>query len=444
MAWPAAGPSTTMRSWSPDRSSCLILPSTTMSSMPGAAVPIMSITPVRFNRLAMRANPLSRRYSSSASGAEIDTTSRSGTSSASVGLPSSSTTSTRRPAFDAARAITAVTVVFPTPPLPATTTTRAAVNDCSGYSLSGGTFAKTSDQHPHADGRAHSLRPVRPGAERRHGPARCRVRRRFRRGRPRRRAAGQRILRPDSRRRDRRRDRPRRNRRIAGPHPAGQQRRHGRRRRRGRRPARPRRQRPDSDRHLGRPERRPLLRNRRPTAGGCRRHRHGPGLPGRLHRCPARPAGASRGDERRLRHRRGTTPQRLDRAVGRTIARRVQATRRRRGRPHDQQHAAGDGRLRGERRRGRHHQAGRPRRRIDPLRHGVGGALLEALPARPVVPHRGQPAGRLPAAVDRAGTAGLRVLHRRRRPRRRHRCDLDRARVHRSGGPAHPDPGRWR
>ena len=35
MAWPAAGPSTTMTSQSPLRSSCLILPSTTMSSMPG-------------------------------------------------------------------------------------------------------------------------------------------------------------------------------------------------------------------------------------------------------------------------------------------------------------------------------------------------------------------------------------------------------------------------
>ena len=47
---------------------CLILPSTTMSSIPGAAVPTTSITPVRFNRFAMRANPWSsaQRHMSSA------------------------------------------------------------------------------------------------------------------------------------------------------------------------------------------------------------------------------------------------------------------------------------------------------------------------------------------------------------------------------------------
>ena len=129
-----------------------------MSSIPGAAVPTTSMTPVRFSRLATRANPWSRRYSSSASGAEIASTSTSGRSSASAGFPSSSTTSTRRPASAAARAITAVTVVFPTPPLPATTTTRAAVNDCSGNSLSGGTCAQTSDRHAHAGGRAHTVR----------------------------------------------------------------------------------------------------------------------------------------------------------------------------------------------------------------------------------------------------------------------------------------------
>ena len=35
MAWPAAGASSTMRSAVPARSSCLTLPSTRMSSMPG-------------------------------------------------------------------------------------------------------------------------------------------------------------------------------------------------------------------------------------------------------------------------------------------------------------------------------------------------------------------------------------------------------------------------
>ena len=66
----------------------------------------------------------------------------------SVGLPSSSTTSTRRPRRIAARATTAVTVVFPTPPLPATTATRAVETNCSGSTLFlGGTCAQTSD-HP--------------------------------------------------------------------------------------------------------------------------------------------------------------------------------------------------------------------------------------------------------------------------------------------------------
>ena len=71
MAWPAAGPSTTMTSHSPLRSSCLILPSTTMSSMPGAAVATTSMTPDVESRRATRPKPCSRRYSSSAAGAEI-------------------------------------------------------------------------------------------------------------------------------------------------------------------------------------------------------------------------------------------------------------------------------------------------------------------------------------------------------------------------------------
>ncbi len=52
MAWPAAGPSTTITSQSPLRSSCLMRPSTTMSSMPGAAVATTSITPVVVSRRA--------------------------------------------------------------------------------------------------------------------------------------------------------------------------------------------------------------------------------------------------------------------------------------------------------------------------------------------------------------------------------------------------------
>ena len=68
------------------------------------------------------------------------------TRSASTGLPSSSTTSTRMPASAAARARTAVTVVLPTPPLPATIVTRAAESCGTGSTSSGGTFAQTSDR----------------------------------------------------------------------------------------------------------------------------------------------------------------------------------------------------------------------------------------------------------------------------------------------------------
>ena len=103
-----------------------------MSSMPGAAVLMTSITPLDASRLATRVKPFSRRYSSSASLAAIERTSIPGTRSASSGLPSSSTARTRRPVSAAARAITAVTVVFPTPPLPATTTTLAAINVGNG------------------------------------------------------------------------------------------------------------------------------------------------------------------------------------------------------------------------------------------------------------------------------------------------------------------------
>ena len=50
--------------------------------------------------------------------------------------------------------------------------------------------------------------------------------------------------------------------------------------------------------------------------------------------------------------------------------------------------------------------------------------VLEAVADRPAVPHRRQPAGRLPAVPDRDGAADLRVLHRRRRHRRRRRRRL--------------------
>ena len=176
-------------------------------------------------------------------------------------------------------------------------------------------------------------------------------------------------------------DRPGRRRRLAGTDPAGQQRRHRRRRRRGRGPARARRHRPDPDRHLGRAERRPLLRHRRPAARRGRRHRHGTRRTGRLHRRAARPARPARGRHGRLRRRRGTPAQRLGRPVRRPHARGVQAAHRRRGHPDDHQHGGGDGRLRGERRRAGHHRTRRARRRLDPIRHRVGRAVLEADPA---------------------------------------------------------------
>ena len=65
--------------------------------MPGAAVETTSITPDAASRLATRPKPCSRRYSSSARGADRARSGRSPTSWASVGLPSSSTASTRQP-----------------------------------------------------------------------------------------------------------------------------------------------------------------------------------------------------------------------------------------------------------------------------------------------------------------------------------------------------------
>ena len=60
-ACPAAGASTTMRSWSPSGpvrpTRCLILPNTNRSSMPGAALETTPTTPVATKRLARRASP---------------------------------------------------------------------------------------------------------------------------------------------------------------------------------------------------------------------------------------------------------------------------------------------------------------------------------------------------------------------------------------------------
>src|SRR5215212_6527607 len=117
--------------------------------MPGAAVLTTSITPVEARRLATRRKPWSWRYSSSASAAEIERTSRSGTRFVNAGLPSSSTANTRRPASAPARASSAVTVVLPTPPLPATITTGV-----SSWATSIGpgnvTFGTLQSRSPHA------------------------------------------------------------------------------------------------------------------------------------------------------------------------------------------------------------------------------------------------------------------------------------------------------
>ena len=67
MAWPAAGASRISRSAAVPRSSCLTLPSTRMSRIPGTAVATMSSAPVFTSRLEMRFIPLSPRYSRRAS-----------------------------------------------------------------------------------------------------------------------------------------------------------------------------------------------------------------------------------------------------------------------------------------------------------------------------------------------------------------------------------------
>ena len=148
MAWPAAGPSTTIRSAVPDRSSCAILPSTRMSRTPGMAVATASRIPELTRRLATRRMPWSTRYSTRASSAVRvrariwadrlrlvrDSAGASSTSSPVHNrwpkaafmplLPSSSTNSTDRPWRAANLATAALTVVLPTPPLPVTTTTE--------------------------------------------------------------------------------------------------------------------------------------------------------------------------------------------------------------------------------------------------------------------------------------------------------------------------------
>ncbi len=252
---------------------------------------------------------------------------------------------------------------------------------------------------------------------------------------------GERLHGSDPGRGDRPGHRPRAAGGLAGAHPAGQQRRHRRVRRCRGRAAGAGGERTDPDRDLGRTEWRPFLRHRRATARRCRRDRDGARCPGRLHRGPAGPRRPARRGQRRLRRRRGTPSQRIRRAVRHALAERLQATHRRRRCPDDQQHGAGDGRLRGERRRARHERARRARRRVDPLRHGLGRPVLEVVPGRSAVPHRGQPTGCLPAVAHGPGTARVRVLHGRRRVGRRRRCHLYGARLQWPRRPADPAVG---
>ena len=58
MAWPAAGASSTMRSATPSRTSCLTLPSSRMSLMPGAAVATTSSAPDDTRRLRDARQPV--------------------------------------------------------------------------------------------------------------------------------------------------------------------------------------------------------------------------------------------------------------------------------------------------------------------------------------------------------------------------------------------------
>ena len=158
MAWPAAGASSTIRSAVPPRSSCFTLPSTRMSSIPGAAVATTSSTPAPHEPLRQPAQPVvvevleqgrvggdrPGRGSRPCRPARAAAQHHLVVAELAVGrraarprplLPSTSTTRTRRPAPAAAAARAAVTVVLPTPPLPATMTSREAAKNCIGSTV---------------------------------------------------------------------------------------------------------------------------------------------------------------------------------------------------------------------------------------------------------------------------------------------------------------------
>src|SRR5947209_4127210 len=143
-AWPAAGASRTIRSAAFARSSCFTLPSTRMSLIPGAAVATTSTAPLRIRRRERRRMPCSSRYSTRATSGVIVRARTSAVPSAVAGesscssyssagapkvaarpaFPSTSTSSADKPSRAAMRARAAETVVLPTPPFPATMTSR--------------------------------------------------------------------------------------------------------------------------------------------------------------------------------------------------------------------------------------------------------------------------------------------------------------------------------
>ena len=107
-----------------------------MSFIPGTAVATTSSAPDATSRFEMRFMPWVSRYSTSAASGVRNRARTPGSRSVSSypkpvapniagspDLPSTSTISTLRPARAAVTASAAVTVVFPTPPLPATITT---------------------------------------------------------------------------------------------------------------------------------------------------------------------------------------------------------------------------------------------------------------------------------------------------------------------------------
>ena len=144
MAWPAAGASSTIRSAAPARSSCLTLPSTRMSLMPGdggghhvegarahqplrdpphaVVLEVLEQGVVGRERAGPHlgrtpASPGAARSPRRSSGARVEQPAR-------PLLPSTSTIRVDSPARAAMRASAAVTVVLPTPPFPATMTSR--------------------------------------------------------------------------------------------------------------------------------------------------------------------------------------------------------------------------------------------------------------------------------------------------------------------------------